>query len=166
MINSLFIFFIDKNIIKFIVFWNLFIIVIYPESLDIHPFYLSNKKPILEYDGSKVQTLIKGRNFLDNCLKIPNKKKYKFTKKPKISVIVPMFNCEKTIKPTLRSIQNQNMSKIEILLINDFSSDNTFKIINKISKNDKRIKIINNHKNMGTLFSRCIGALISKGEYI
>ena len=77
-----------------------------------------------------------------------------------------MFNCEKTIKFTLNSIQYQNMSDFEIILINDFSIDNTLKLINNITKMDKRIKVINNRKNMGTLFSRSIGVLMSKGEYI
>ena len=58
------------------------------------------------------------------------------------------------------------MSKIEILLINDYSIDNTSRIIKKAQKYDHRIKIINNNKNMGALYSRSIAALMSKGEYI
>ena len=77
-----------------------------------------------------------------------------------------MYNCEKTIQSTLYSVQNQNLSKIEIILINDFSKDNTSIIVNKSVKEDPRIKIIYNHKNMGTLYSRSIGALIAKGKYI
>ena len=57
------------------------------------------------------------------------------------------------------------MSKIEILLINDYSIDNTSRIIKKAQKYDHRIKIINNNKNMGALYSRSIAALMSKGEY-
>ena len=64
----------------------------------------------------------------------------------------------------LHSVQFQNLSETEILLINDFSEDNTSNIIRNFQKSDFRIKIINNHKNMGTLYSRSIGALISKGE--
>ena len=41
----------------------------------------------------------------------------------KISVVIPVFNCEKTIKSAVRSIQNQNMTNIEIILVNDFSED-------------------------------------------
>ena len=122
--------------------------------------------PILSYDESKKPILMNGRKYLDKCLEFPNAQRYKYVKKPKVSVIIPMFNCEKTIKPTLRSIQYQNMSKMEIILINDFSSDNTSKITMKLQKRDKRIKIINNQKNMGTLYSRCIGALAARGEYI
>jgi len=52
------------------------------------------------------------------------------------------------------------------MLINDNSNDNSSKIINEMKNHDHRIKIINNNKNMGTLYSRCIGVLNSKGKYI
>ena len=81
-------------------------------------------------------------------------------------MIIPLYNCEKTIKPTLHSIQYQNMSEIEIILINDCSTDNTSKIIEKAQKYDHRIKAIKNNKNMGALYSRSIAALMTKGEYI
>ena len=103
---------------------------------------------------------------MDKCLNNKNKNRYKYIKHPKISVIVPAFNCEKTIIPALNSIQYQNFTKIEIILINDFSIDNTSKILRKINRKDQRIKIINNHKNKGTLYSRCIAVLIAKGKYI
>ena len=51
-------------------------------------------------------------------------------------------------------------------MINDYSNDNSLRIIKQFKKEDPRIIIINNHKNMGTLYSRCIGALNAKGEYI
>ena len=58
------------------------------------------------------------------------------------------------------------MKDIEILLIDDFSRDNTLEILEKLKKEDSRIKIIKNNKRKGTLYSRSIGALISKGKYI
>ena len=85
---------------------------------------------------------------------------------PKVSVIMPLYNCQETIIPAINSIQFQNMTQIEIILINDFSYDNTSYIVENLQKNDQRIKIINNIRNMGTLYSRCIGALVSRGEYI
>ncbi len=66
-----------------------------------------------------------------------------FSSKPKISAIIPAYNCENTIKAAVRSIQNQNMSEIEIVLVNDNSKDNTFKIIQELSEEDPRIKILN-----------------------
>ena len=86
--------------------------------------------------------------------------------KPHLSVIIPIFNCEKTIIQTIRSVQNQNISDIEIILVNDHSNDNSLKIIEELHKEDPRIIIINNNKNMGTLYSRCIGVLSTKGNYI
>ena len=160
------IFFIIKPLIKLLIFINCFIIIIYPFKDNIHPFYSYNKKPILSFNESKKDILKRGRNYLDKCLNLTNKYEYKFIRKPKVSVIIPMYNCEKTIQSTLYSVQNQNLSKIEIILINDFSKDNTSIIVNKSVKEDPRIKIIYNHKNMGTLYSRSIGALIAKGKYI
>lgn len=85
---------------------------------------------------------------------------------PKITALIPCFNCSKTIKSSIRSIQNQRMSEIEILIVEDYSKDNSLEILREIEKEDKRIKIIENKKNMGTLFSRSIGALNSKGKFI
>ena len=79
---------------------------------------------------------------------------------------MPVYNDEKYIKKAVRSIQNQNMDDIEIILVNDFSSKNTLSYIEELQKDDPRIKIINNKKNMGTLYSRSIGALYAKGKYI
>ena len=159
----------QKNLIQLTIFINLVIIDkklnIYP--LKIHPFYLPYKKPILVIDESRTEILRKGRNYLDRCLKFHNHNKtYKYIKKPKATAIIPLYNCESTIESALHSIQFQNMSEIEILLINDFSKDNTSIILKNYQEKDSRIKIINNHKNMGTLYSRSIAVLISKGEYI
>lgn len=88
------------------------------------------------------------------------------SKTPKISALIPCFNCSKTIKSGIRSIQNQKMSDIEILIVDDYSKDNSLEILKDIEKEDKRVKIIKNKKNMGTLFSRSIGALNSKSKYI
>ena len=124
--------------------------------------FLLNKK------YSKENILLKGRHYLNRCLngELLNNKNKKYFKNPKISIVIPIYNCQNSIKRVIRSIQNQKMFKIEILLVNDNSKDDSLKIIQIIQKEDKRIKIINNKKNMGTLFSRCIGVLKSMGEYI
>ena len=85
---------------------------------------------------------------------------------PKISVIIPLYNCHNSIVRAIRSVQNQNFSEFELILVNDFSIDNTLYIVKDLEKNDKRIKIINNQKNMGILYSRSIGTLAAKGKYI
>ena len=117
---------------------------------------------------SRAKGLSSCRKFIRKCLNeelifnISNK----FFLNPKISAIIPLYDCEKTIKATVRSIQNQNLTDIEIILVNDNSKDNTSKIIRQLAKEDNRIKIINNVKNMATLYSRNIGILNSKGKYI
>ena len=86
--------------------------------------------------------------------------------KTKVSVVIPTYNCEKYILRAIKSIQYQNISNIEIILVDDHSSDNTTKIIKNIQQNDYRIKFIHNIKNMGIIYSRSIGVLSSKGKYI
>ena len=94
--------------------------------------------------------------------------KTKFQSKniPKISIFLPIYNKEKYIKRSIESIQSQTLKEIEIIAINDCSNDTSLKILEEIAKNDLRIKIINNDKNYGLLYSRAIGILNSKGEYI
>lgn len=155
-------------VLKFHYFFFLLLIVIKFDNLPIkeHPFYLKERKPIIEKNEKNRVPLLKGRKFLNRCLTTNNNNKYKLYKKPKVSAIIPLFNCMKTINASLLSIQNQNLTKFEIILINDNSHDNTSSIIKEKQKNDRRIKIINNYKNMGTLYSRSVGALLAKGKYI
>lgn len=86
--------------------------------------------------------------------------------RPKISLFLPTYNKENFISKCVRSIQNQTLKDIEIIIVNDNSSDNTLTIIDYFSKNDKRIKIVNNDKNYGLLYSRAMGVLNSTGEYL
>ena len=88
------------------------------------------------------------------------------TKIPKVTVVLTLYNSEKTITTSVRSIQNQNFSDFEIIIIDDYSIDNGFIIIKSLQKEDQRIKIIKNKKNRGPLYSRSIGALNAKGKYI
>ena len=64
----------------------------------------------------------------------------------KVSVIVPIYNSEKTINRCVESIINQTYKDIEILLINDGSIDNTLNILNDYANKDKRIVVINKKK--------------------
>ena len=117
----------------------------------------------------RLNIFLKGKKFINKCLKgffINKRDKFIKINTKIISAIIPVFNSEKTILHSIRSIQNQNMSNIEIILVNDFSKDNSLRIIKSLKKEDSRIVIINNNKNMGTLYSRSIAALSAKGEYI
>ena len=86
--------------------------------------------------------------------------------KPKISVVIALYNREKEIKYGIRSIQNQNFSDFEIIIIDDFSIDNSTKCIKELKEKDPRIILLQNKQNMGTLYSKSIGVLYAKGKYI
>lgn len=84
-----------------------------------------------------------------------------------LSVIVPVYNGEKTIKRCLLSLLNQDYSNMEILVINDGSDDNTLAIVNKISEEypEREIRIINK-RNQGLPQARKTGVMFSNGDYI
>ena len=112
-------------------------------------------------------TIIEINNFIGLCLNgtLTNAIQ-KSSQNPKITLLIPVYNSEKTIKATIRSIQNQNMSDIEIIIIDDNSNDSSIHIIEELQNEDKRIKLLKTKKNKGTLYTRSIGALNSKGKYI
>jgi glycosyltransferase involved in cell wall biosynthesis len=79
---------------------------------------------------------------------------------------LPIYNKAEYLYRSIKSIQFQTLKNLEIISVNDCSEDDTLEVLLKLAKNDKRIKIINNKKNMGLLYSRAIGILNSKGEYL
>lgn len=84
---------------------------------------------------------------------------------PKISVLVPIFNVEKYLSVCLESLINQTLKDIEIICINDGSTDNSLQIINEYAKQDRRIKVVNKN-NSGYGDSMNKGLEVATGEYI
>lgn len=82
-----------------------------------------------------------------------------------ISIVVPIYNLELYIEDCILSIINQTYKNIEIILINDGSTDNTLNIITKISKYDSRVKIISS-VNQGCSNARNLGIDVARGNYI
>ena len=85
---------------------------------------------------------------------------------PKISVIISVYNREQFINSTLRSVQNQKMKELEIIYVDDCSTDNSVNYIKEAQKFDPRIILLQNKKNMGTLYTKSKGILSAKGKYI
>lgn len=84
---------------------------------------------------------------------------------PKLSVIIPAHNSEKYITKCLFSIVDQTLKDIEIIIVDDGSTDKTSEILSVFSKNDARIRVINQeHKLQGA--ARNKGINVAKGEYI
>lgn len=85
--------------------------------------------------------------------------------KPKISIIVPIYNAEKYLNKCINSILNQTFKEFELILINDGSTDNSKEICEMYLQLDSRIKIIN-QKNQGQSDARNKGLKIAQGKYI
>ena len=86
-------------------------------------------------------------------------------KNPEISVIIPIYNGEKYLKECLDSVINQTFKDIEIICVNDGSTDDTSKILNFYSKKDNRIIIIN-QPNSGAGAARNNALKIATGKYL
>ena len=82
-----------------------------------------------------------------------------------ISIIVPMYNSSSTIERCLNSLKNQSYKNIEIIVINDGSTDNSSEICRKMIKKDKRIKIYEK-VNQGVSSARNLGLSHAKGDFI
>ena len=86
--------------------------------------------------------------------------------KPKISVIVPVYNVEKYIDKCLDSLLNQTYKNMELIIVNDCSTDNSKKIIEKKIKNHKNVLFSTNKENSGLSFTRNEGLKKATGDYI
>lgn len=84
---------------------------------------------------------------------------------PKISILVPVYNVEKYIKECLDSIINQTYQNLEIILVNDGSTDNSGNICDEYARKDTRIKVIH-QKNQGLATVRNVSVAAATGDYI
>ena len=82
-----------------------------------------------------------------------------------VSVIIPVYNVEKYLEEALESVINQTLKDIEIIIINDGSTDRSLEIAKGYALKDKRIKIID-QKNQGLSVARNRGIENAKGKYI
>ena len=83
----------------------------------------------------------------------------------KVSVIVPVYNVDKYLEECLDSIVNQTLNDIEIICVNDGSTDGSLKILEDYASKDDRIKIIT-QENGGLSVARNTGIDVAKGEYL
>lgn len=86
--------------------------------------------------------------------------------RPKVSIIIPVYNAERTLDKCLNSIVNQTEHNIEIVLVDDMSTDCSRDLLKEWTKTDNRIKVLFNKENVGTFMTRKRGVLIANGEYI
>ena len=83
---------------------------------------------------------------------------------PLVSIIIPTHNNETTIKRAVESVLNQSYKNVEVIVIDDFSSDKTSEVVSSIK--DPRVRLIKNEINLKAGLSRNVGMDNAKGEYI
>lgn len=86
-------------------------------------------------------------------------------KQPCVSVVVPVYNCEKYLDDCINSIRYQSLENIEIICVNDGSKDNSLKILKNHASKDSRIKVIDK-ENSGVSKTRQAGLNVATGEYV
>jgi glycosyltransferase involved in cell wall biosynthesis len=109
---------------------------------------------------------IQSFHLINSCNILIDKKKYAKSDNPDITVVLTMFNQAHCIHKALRSIQNQSLKNIEILVIVDCSNDNSTETIQKYMEEDERIRMINHDYNEGTMKIRNEGIKLARGKYI
>ncbi|HPR61185.1 MAG TPA: glycosyltransferase family 2 protein [Prolixibacteraceae bacterium] len=85
--------------------------------------------------------------------------------KPKVSVVIPFFNAEKTLARAVESILNQTFTDFELLLVNNNSTDNSAKIASHCAVIDKRVVLLNEQRK-GVAFAANTGNSAAQGQYI
>ena len=108
------------------------------------------------------------KQYIEFCMdeKIINYTNIKYREDPYISVIIPVFNKKNSLIRSIKSIQSQTLKNIEIIIIDDCSTDNTNKYYKNLLEYDSRIRIFFHLKNMGVWRTRIDGFLYSRGKYV
>ena len=123
--------------------------------------YWKDKKYI---DKIKIKRII--RNYNDLTISFNNKEDFYKREKPKVSIVITIYNQEKFLNTSYAFIQNQTLKDIEIIYVDDNSQDNSSQIIKQLMTHDKRIVYLKNDKNKRAFQSRNRGILNSTGEYV
>ncbi|ANB21085.1 hypothetical protein A6K25_07180 [Alteromonas stellipolaris] len=84
----------------------------------------------------------------------------------RVSVVVPVFNGSKTIATALRSLCAQTWKNLEIIVIDDCSTDDTFEQLKTIAKRDNRISVLRNETNRGAYLTRNRGLFLATGKFV
>lgn len=125
--------------------------------------YLDHNRDILNLFGSRGHQIIKPKSQMDKHI-VFWKKIMKYVP-PKVSIVVPIYNAEQYLEQCLQSLLTQTLNDIEIICINDGSTDHTNEILNQYKQYDNRIKVINK-RNTGYGNSMNIGIAAARGDFI
>jgi len=119
----------------------------------------------IENEISKIKNFWK-MNRRNQLIVRANYENYKKKEIPDISIIITVYNQVNCFYRALRSIQNQSLQNLEIIIVDDFSTDNSLEIFQKYQEEDNRIILLKHSYNYGTIKSRSDAIKIAKGKYI
>ena len=105
-------------------------------------------------------------SYVNISINLTNKQDLIKRKYPKVSLIIPVYNQAQYIKRIYSNILNQTLKDIEIVFVDDLSTDDSSSIIKELMEEDKRIVYIKNEENKGAFYSRNNGVLNARGEYV
>ncbi len=83
----------------------------------------------------------------------------------KLSIVIPIYNVGKYVRKTIDSVTNQTYDNLEIVCVNDGSTDDCPQMLSAYAAQDKRIKVVN-QQNQGTYIARQVGVEAAEGDYI
>ena len=170
----------NKNFKKNKLLKPIILILLIPSYIILYPLDLIKPPPIvlnlteafneiLSYEKNhtySINTFYEFRKINRQNKLIDENSKFKKQRKPDITVIMTVHNQAYCLHKCLRSIQNQSLKNLEIIIIDDCSLDNSTEIIKEYKKEDPRIFFIEHDANEGTIKSRTDGIRKAKGKYI
>ena len=87
-------------------------------------------------------------------------------KRPEISILIPVYNTSSFLDKCLCTVLSQTFSDIEVIIVNDASTDNSAELCAAWERKDKRVKVVHKAKNEGLLLARKTGVSLASGKYI
>lgn len=85
---------------------------------------------------------------------------------PMISIIMPCYNCARTLEMAARSVLAQTWRNIELIIVDDMSTDNSWELANRIASTDPRVRLLRQPTNGGAYLCRNSGLKIAEGDYV
>ena len=133
-------------------------------------------KRVVSKQAKKTSKLAKAKNMENTIITVKNAEGDPDTKaeiviqnqidfEPKVSVIIPVYNVEEYLRQCLDSVVNQTLKEIEIICVDDGSTDSSLEILKEYAAKDKRITVIK-QENLHAGVARNAGLAVAKGEYI
>ena len=85
---------------------------------------------------------------------------------PLVSVVIPAYNCEPYVEEAIRSVLNQPVEGIEVIVVDDASSDNTAAVLQRLAREDARLRVLSSSQNSGQGACRNLGVRAARGRYL